>query len=132
MQFIFAFTQLASIIQGILPMFAAAHAAQVPGASNNAIKNVSEAIGVAQAVVSGVESMAAAHAAAGNPALTGVDKLAIAQSIVQTGHDALVKSGATTAAFDQYWTPISSAISVVCAASKPVQPLADPAPSYVG
>jgi hypothetical protein len=123
MQFLFAFTKLASIIQGILPMFAAAHAAQVPGASNNGIKNVSEAIGAAQSVVAGVESIGTAHAAAGNPALSGVDKLAIAQSLVQTGHDVLIKSGATTATFDQYWTPINAAISVVCAASKAVQPV---------
>lgn len=121
MQFLLAFTQLASIIQGILPMFAAAHAASVPGASNNAIKNVQEAVGVAQSVVTGIESIAANHAAAGNPVMTGVDKLAIAQSIVQTGHDVLVKSGATTATFDEYWTPISAAISIVCAA-KPQDP----------
>lgn len=118
MQFILAFSQLATIIQGILPMFAAAHAAAVPGASDTAIKNVSEAISVAQGIVSGVESIAATHAAAGNPALFGVDKLAIAQSIVQTGHDVMVKAGATTATFDQYWTPINSAISIVCAVSK--------------
>lgn len=127
MNFLLAFTQLASIVQSILPMFAAAHAAQVPGASNNGIKNVSEAVGVAQTVVSGVEQIAQAHAAAGNQKLTGTDKLAIAQSIVQTGHDVLVKAGATTATFDQYWSPINAAITAVCSVKPPVDPVQEAA-----
>ena len=118
MSFLLAFGQLASIIQSILPMFAAAHAAAVPDASNNALKNVSQALSTAQMVVSGVEGIAQAATAAGKPGLTGTDKLAVAQQIVQTSHDMLVKSGATTATFDEYWTPINAAITAVCAAGK--------------
>ena len=70
-----------------------------------------------QAVAPLVASAEAVSAASSTP-MSGTDKLALVQAVVQDAHATAVANGVTTEPFDTYWNPINAAITAVVAQNK--------------
>lgn len=102
----------------IIPIIAAAHKQADPTAKNTALDNASKLIQVVTPLVQAGETISAAGVAAGQPALTGVQKLAIAQDSLQKAHDMVQAVGGTTETFDSYWGQVSPVITAICAVNK--------------
>ena len=109
-------SQIATVAQSFVPLFAVAHQAVTPDASNQGLAKASQVISAAQGLIAVGEAEAAKAVSAGAAAPTGLQKLAVAQSAVQSAHDLVVQSGGTTATFDEIWTPLNAAITAICAA----------------
>ena len=118
--------QIASIAQSIFPLFAMAHKAADPTASNAALSNASQVITAAQGLVAIGEQAAAGIVATGGVSPTGAQKLAVVQAAVQQAHSLVAANGGTTVAFDQVWNPLNDAITQICAASKVIDALDRP------
>jgi hypothetical protein len=111
-------TSLINAASAILPVVAAARKQADPSVSNAGLENTTKIIQIVTPLVQAGEAVSAAGVAAGQPALTGAQKLAIAQDSVAQAHALVQAAGGTTHTFDEYWVPINAAISAICAVSK--------------
>jgi hypothetical protein len=118
LEFLQMFSMAATVAKSVLPLVAAVRASSDPTVSNAGLDNTLKAIVAVQPIVAAVDAHAAAAVASGQPALSGADKLAVAQSIVQVAHDNLSAQGLVSQSFDTYWPLANAAISAVCAANK--------------
>ena len=117
MGFLSIILQLCSAASTILPAIAAVKATLNPAApapDNAALINTAKAM---QAVAPLVASAEAVSAASSTP-MSGTDKLALLQAVVQDAHATAVANGVTTEPFDTYWNPINAAITAVVAQNK--------------
>ena len=122
LQFLASMASILNTASALIPMVAAARSTADPTVSNAGLENISKVIEIAKPLVAAGEAVSSAAVASGKPALSGTDKLAIAQTAVSQAHAMVTAAGGTTQTFDEYWVPINAAITAICAANKPVLP----------
>lgn len=113
MSFFAELQKILDMARSILPIVALTN----PNAATG-IASAEAVMTAVQPLVNAGEAISQQAVAAGQPALTGPQKLQMAQTAVQTAVTMAQQSGVTTATFDQHWAAINPAITAVCAASK--------------
>jgi len=118
LQFLTSMASILNTASALIPMIASARSAADPSVGNAGLENISKVIEIAKPLVAAGEAVSSAAVAAGHPALTGAQKLLIAQDAVTQAHSMVTAAGGTTQTFDAYWVPINAAITAICAANK--------------
>lgn len=116
MGFLSVLLQLCSAASAVLPAVAAVRSQCDPAADNTTLINTAKAMQAVTPLVAHAEAVSAA----GPTPMTGAQKLALVQAVVQDAHAQAVQNGITTDSFDTYWTPINAAITAVVAQQKTV------------
>ena len=120
-------SQVASIAQSFVGMFAAAHTAADPTATNQALTTAAKVATATQTAAQDLyaigEQTAAAQVSNGGTPLTGAQKLATVYAIAQEAHTAAmsVATGGALVTFNDVWGGVNTAITAIAATNKPVK-----------